>query len=219
MSQPVIYGNNLSHIGRWVIPACCLLRHAPKKVIFFSPSTSGVNKTPVLSLALAAVFVVIILSVCIILLCCCFRKWVLLRVHQTRVCFPDSSLCCNLSFRHRDIIWPNIPDPSVLFKHMMNGNSELRVQYTPGWTKNSFAGISYSPPLIALCFSDSRRKPVLAGARTHLLPADRHAEIKATFWMIPPDKLYCSNPTCRIESVDEWCLSRRAAGMVVKLLV
>lgn len=37
MSQPVVYGNHLSHIGRWMIPVCCLLRHAPKKVIFFFP--------------------------------------------------------------------------------------------------------------------------------------------------------------------------------------
>ncbi|TWW63614.1 hypothetical protein D4764_03G0006220 [Takifugu flavidus] len=64
----------------------------------------GVNADPYRILTIAAVFMSFILSVCIILLCYCFRK-------------------------HREIFWPSIPDPSVIFKPMMNGNND---PLTPG---------------------------------------------------------------------------------------
>lgn len=36
----------------------------------------------------------------------------------------------SLFLRHREIFWPSIPDPSVIFKPMMNENNDLRVYYT-----------------------------------------------------------------------------------------
>ncbi|XP_051284482.1 interleukin-13 receptor subunit alpha-1 [Dicentrarchus labrax] len=54
------------------------------------------------TLTVVAIVLPIILSACIILSCYCFR-------------------------RHREIICPNIPDPSAIFKEMMmNGNKELK---------------------------------------------------------------------------------------------
>ncbi|XP_053272489.1 interleukin-13 receptor subunit alpha-1 [Pleuronectes platessa] len=61
--------------------------------------THGVNKTPDQTLPLVAIIIPIILFVCILLACYCFR-------------------------RHSDIICPNIPDPSAIFKEMVNGNKE-----------------------------------------------------------------------------------------------
>nr|AAR25682.1 class I helical cytokine receptor number 19 [Tetraodon nigroviridis] len=76
---------------------------------FSDPVTYGVDN-PDRTLAIAATFISIVLSVCIILLCYCFRK-------------------------HKKILWPNIPDPSVIFKQMMNGNNDLKAPggnlYTP----------------------------------------------------------------------------------------
>ncbi|XP_062239769.1 interleukin-13 receptor subunit alpha-1-like [Platichthys flesus] len=61
--------------------------------------THGANKTPDQTLPLVAIIIPIILFVCILLACYCFR-------------------------RHSDIICPNIPDPSAIFKEMVNGNRE-----------------------------------------------------------------------------------------------
>ncbi|XP_035483165.1 interleukin-13 receptor subunit alpha-1 isoform X2 [Scophthalmus maximus] len=71
----------------------------------------GVNKPPDGTLTVAVIVIPIILCVCVILSCYCFR-------------------------RHSDIICPNTPDPSAIFKEMvMNGNKEHKTTaeslYTP----------------------------------------------------------------------------------------
>ncbi|XP_034713257.1 interleukin-13 receptor subunit alpha-1-like [Etheostoma cragini] len=70
----------------------------------------GTDKPPDKTLMVVAIVVPIILSACIILSCYCFR-------------------------RHRSIICPTIPDPSAIFKEMMNGNKDFKTTtgslYTP----------------------------------------------------------------------------------------
>ncbi|XP_026208960.1 interleukin-13 receptor subunit alpha-1-like [Anabas testudineus] len=73
--------------------------------------TFGKNKPHDETLTVVAIVIPIILSICVILSCYYFRK-------------------------HKDIICPNIPDPSAIFKEMMmNGNRELKPStgnlYTP----------------------------------------------------------------------------------------
>ncbi|XP_041635906.1 interleukin-13 receptor subunit alpha-1-like [Cheilinus undulatus] len=68
------------------------------------------KKLPDVTLTVVAIVIPIILSVCVFLSCYCFR-------------------------RHSAIIFPNIPDPSAIFKEMMmNGNKEIKASgslYTP----------------------------------------------------------------------------------------
>ncbi|XP_033839646.1 uncharacterized protein LOC117386397 [Periophthalmus magnuspinnatus] len=61
------------------------------------------------TLTVVAIVIPIIISLCVILSCICFR-------------------------RHRDIICPDVPDPSIIFKEMINGNKEIKPKvhmYTP----------------------------------------------------------------------------------------
>lgn len=55
------------------------------------------------TLTVVAIVIPIIVSVCVILSCYCFR-------------------------RHKDIICPDIPDPSTIFKEMINGNKEQKTK-------------------------------------------------------------------------------------------
>lgn len=80
-----------------------------------------------------------------------------------------------------------------------------------GEIKTDISGFSCIPPLITLCFSDSRREPVHTGARTDLPPANLQATSKLYYReylltnstvQTKPDGL----STCRIKGINESCI-------------
>lgn len=144
--------------------------------------------------------------------------------------FVIHSLRCHLSSRHRDIFWPIVPDPSVIFKQMMNGNNDLMVKSRAEIKIRSFPAIPLHPlpphsplPLIALCFSDSRRERVHAGARNGLPPASSNPNLKKKRTTSQREHNYLLTPHSNtfnlLQRIPNCAWAELLAGGLVKLFV
>lgn len=94
----------------------------------------------------------------------------------------------SLFLRHRELLWPSIPDPSVIFKPMMNENNDLLVYYTV--VENMDMGL---PALSTHCSLFFRLQEGICTRqsknRSILLKSDSY--LKTTLTSIPPDKRNC----------------------------
>lgn len=100
----------------------------------------------------------------------------------------------SLFLRHREIFWPSIPDPSVIFKPMMNENNDLLVCYTV--IENMDMGL---PALSTHCSLFFRLQEGICTRpsqnRSMLLKSDSY--LKTTVTSIPPDKRNSRQMCCQ----------------------